>query len=138
MNEPLFPPPADAASLYVGDVMHARLKPFGHRFTYRVFSMLLDLDHLEEAVRCKEAINRKVCGWGRRDGERSGGRPVRVGGGPSAGRCAALLWPHLASRGSHPPTDLTRLAACAWSEAAGLLTAGRTILPLLCCFLLCR
>ena len=51
MNEPLFPPPADIASLYVGDVMHARLKPFGHRFTYRVFSMLLDLDHLEEAGR---------------------------------------------------------------------------------------
>ena len=51
MTEPLFPPPADAASLYVGDVMHARLKPFGHRFTYRVFSMLLDLDHLAEAGR---------------------------------------------------------------------------------------
>ncbi len=51
MNEPLFPPPADAASLYVGDVMHARLKPFGHRFTYRVFSLLLDLDRLAEAGR---------------------------------------------------------------------------------------
>ncbi len=49
MNEQLFPPPADAASLYVGDVMHARLKPFGHRFTYRVFSLLLDLDRLAEA-----------------------------------------------------------------------------------------
>ena len=49
MTEPLFPPPADAASLYVGDVMHARLKPFGHRFSYRVFSMLLDLDRLREA-----------------------------------------------------------------------------------------
>ena len=51
MTEPLFPPPADAASLYVGDVMHARLKPFGHRFSYRVFSLLLDLDHLAEAGR---------------------------------------------------------------------------------------
>jgi DUF1365 family protein len=51
MNEPLFPPPADVASLYVGDVMHARLKPFGHRFTYRVFSLLLDLDQLAEAGR---------------------------------------------------------------------------------------
>ena len=51
MNEPLFPPPLDVASLYVGDVMHARLKPFGHRFTYRVFSLLLDLDRLSEAGR---------------------------------------------------------------------------------------
>ena len=57
MTEPLFPPPADAASLYVGDVMHARLKPFGHRFTYRVFSMLLDLDQLAEAGRCSPVFS---------------------------------------------------------------------------------
>ncbi|WP_306121012.1 DUF1365 domain-containing protein, partial [Roseitalea sp. MMSF_3504] len=36
------------ALLYPGKVMHARLKPFGHRFTYRVFSALLDLDRLAE------------------------------------------------------------------------------------------
>ena len=41
----------DAASLYVGDVMHARLKPIGHRFSYRVLSLLVDLDRLEEADR---------------------------------------------------------------------------------------
>ncbi len=40
-----------AATLYVGDVMHARLKPLGHRFSYRVMSLLIDLDRLEEADR---------------------------------------------------------------------------------------
>jgi DUF1365 family protein len=43
------PPPEAAAALYVGDVMHQRMKPFGHRFRYRVFSMAIDLDRLEEA-----------------------------------------------------------------------------------------
>lgn len=40
-----------AASLYVGEVMHARLKPMGHRFSYRVMSLLIDLDRLTEADR---------------------------------------------------------------------------------------
>jgi uncharacterized protein len=43
------------AALYVGEVMHARLKPIGHhtghRFSYRVMSLLIDLDRLEEADR---------------------------------------------------------------------------------------
>jgi len=44
--------PADAAALlYVGEVMHARLKPIGHRFSYRVMSLLIDLDRLDEADR---------------------------------------------------------------------------------------
>jgi uncharacterized protein len=38
-----------AAALYVGQVMHARLKPFLHRFSYRVMSLLIDLDRLDEA-----------------------------------------------------------------------------------------
>jgi uncharacterized protein len=41
----------DAAALYFGDVMHARLRPVGHRFTYRVMSLLIDLDRLDEANR---------------------------------------------------------------------------------------
>jgi DUF1365 family protein len=45
------PPPEAAAALYVGDVMHQRMKPFGHRFRYRVFSMAIDLDRLDEADR---------------------------------------------------------------------------------------
>jgi hypothetical protein len=42
---------ADAAALYFGEVMHARLKPMGHRFSYRVMSLLIDLDRLGEADR---------------------------------------------------------------------------------------
>jgi DUF1365 family protein len=40
-----------AAALYFGEVMHARLKPMGHRFTYRVMSLLIDLDRLDAADR---------------------------------------------------------------------------------------
>jgi DUF1365 family protein len=40
-----------AAALYFGEVMHARLKPIGHRFSYRVTSLLIDLDRLAEADR---------------------------------------------------------------------------------------
>ena len=44
--------PTDAAAaLYFGEVMHARLKPIGHRFSYRVMSLLIDLDRLDGADR---------------------------------------------------------------------------------------
>ena len=43
------PPPVAPAALYQGDVMHQRIKPFGHRFSYPVFSLLIDIDRLEEA-----------------------------------------------------------------------------------------
>jgi len=33
-------------ALYLGRVMHARLKPFRHRFAYRVFTCLFDVDGL--------------------------------------------------------------------------------------------
>ena len=45
------PTPTAAGVLYPGEVMHARLKPFGHRFTYRVFSLLVDIDRLAELDR---------------------------------------------------------------------------------------
>jgi len=56
----LFPPVNEPARLYPGKVMHARLMPFGHRFTYRVFSLLVDLDRLEEANRLSRlfSVNR--------------------------------------------------------------------------------
>ena len=44
-------PAAAAAVLYFGEVMHARLKPMGHRFSYRVMSLLIDLRQLEAADR---------------------------------------------------------------------------------------
>jgi uncharacterized protein len=65
-----------AASLYFGEVMHARLKPMGHRFSYRVMSLLIDLDRLDEADRVSPlfGINRAAlysfheADHGRRDG----------------------------------------------------------------------
>jgi uncharacterized protein len=66
----------DAASLYFGEVMHARLKPMGHRFSYRVMSLLIDLDRLDEADRVSPlfGVNRAAlysfheADHGRRDG----------------------------------------------------------------------
>ena len=54
------PPPAAAGLLYPGKVMHARLKPFGHRFVYSVFSLLVDIDRLQELDRLSRflAVNR--------------------------------------------------------------------------------
>ena len=46
MTEQLFPPPAGIAHLYRGPVMHARLKPLGHRFSYKAASILVDIDQL--------------------------------------------------------------------------------------------
>ena len=37
--------------LYQGRVMHHRLRPVAHRFSYRVFSLLLDLDEAREVDR---------------------------------------------------------------------------------------
>lgn len=51
------PPPGAAACLYPGEVMHQRLKPFGHRFSYRVFSLLIDLDRLGQADRQSRAFS---------------------------------------------------------------------------------
>lgn len=39
-------PPFAAGTLYPGKVMHQRLHPFGHRFSYSVFSLLVDVDQL--------------------------------------------------------------------------------------------
>ena len=43
--------PHQAACLYHGEVMHARLKPMGHRFSYRVANLLIDLTQLHTANR---------------------------------------------------------------------------------------
>lgn len=36
------------SALYRGKVMHARLKPMGHRFQYSIYALLLDLDELSD------------------------------------------------------------------------------------------
>lgn len=38
----------DPGRLYFGHVMHVRLKPFRHKFRYRVFSVFVDIDRLAE------------------------------------------------------------------------------------------
>jgi len=50
-----------AACLYAGDVMHQRMKPVGHRFRYKVYSLLIDLDRLAEADRLSPlfSVNRR-------------------------------------------------------------------------------
>ena len=42
--------------------MHARLKPMGHRFSYRVMSLLIDLDRLDAADRQSRAVRRQPGG----------------------------------------------------------------------------
>ena len=69
-------PDEAAAALYFGEVMHARLKPVGHRFSYRVMSLLIDLDRLDAADRQSPlfGVNRAAlygfheADHGRRDG----------------------------------------------------------------------
>ncbi|MBD0415029.1 DUF1365 domain-containing protein [Oryzicola mucosus] len=51
------PPPQAAGTLYPGEVMHARLKPFGHRFVYSVFSLLVDIDRLDELGRASPLLS---------------------------------------------------------------------------------
>ncbi|NPV23174.1 DUF1365 domain-containing protein [Bradyrhizobium aeschynomenes] len=66
----------EAAALYVGEVMHARMRPTTHRFQYRVMSLLVDLGRLDEADRQSVlfGINRRALysfherDHGRRDG----------------------------------------------------------------------
>lgn len=43
--------PQTGACIYEGHVMHMRLTPFAHRFRYRVFALLLDIDRLEKDLR---------------------------------------------------------------------------------------
>ena len=77
-----------AAALYLGRVMHARLKPIGHRFSYRVMSLLIDLDRLDAANRQSRlfGINRAALySFHEADHGERDGLPLRL----YAQRCAA-------------------------------------------------
>jgi DUF1365 family protein len=81
-------PASAAAALYFGDVMHARLKPLGHRFSYRVMSLLVDLDRLGEADRQSAlfGVNRAALySFHEKDHGDRDGSPLRA----YAARCAA-------------------------------------------------
>ncbi len=97
----------EAAALYFGEVMHARLKPMGHRFSYRVMSLLIDLDRLGDADKLSPlfAVNRAALysfhesDHGRRDGSslrayaqaRAAEHGIDLGG----GRVLLLCYPRL-------------------------------------------
>src|SRR6478672_7758814 len=100
--------PVDApAALYLGEVMHARLKPMGHRFSYRVMSLLIDLDRLAEADRLSPlfAVNRAAlysfheADHGERDGSSLRAYAQRCGASRgidlSGGRVTLLCYPRL-------------------------------------------
>ena len=77
-----------AAALYFGEVMHARLKPIGHRFSYRVMSLLIDLDRLGAADRQSRlfGVNRRALySFNETDHGMRDGSPLRA----YAQRCAA-------------------------------------------------
>lgn len=65
-----------AASLYWCRVMHERLLPFRHKFDYRVFSLLLDIDRLPEITAASRLLRHNRfglfsfhdCDHGPRDG----------------------------------------------------------------------
>src|SRR5512135_1659643 len=104
----------DAASLYFGDVMHARLKPMGHRFSYRVMSLLIDLDRLDEADRRSPlfGVNRAAlysfheADHGERDGSSLRDYAQRCAAKHdidlTGGRVALLCYPRLFGYGFNP------------------------------------
>lgn len=70
------PPPPAAGTIYSGEVMHARLKPVGHRFSYSVFSLLVDVDRLQELRRMTPLLGVNAAGpasfWEKDHVERAG------------------------------------------------------------------
>jgi len=107
-------PATDPASLYLGDVMHARLKPMGHRFSYRVMSLLIDLDRLGEADRQSPlfGVNRaalysfREADHGARDGSSLKAYAERCAAEHdidlSGGRVELLCYPRLLGYGFNP------------------------------------
>jgi hypothetical protein len=69
-----------SAGLYLGRVMHHRLRPRRHRFVYRVFSLLIDLDGLPELDRRLRllSVNRpNLVSFQERDHGARDGSPLR-------------------------------------------------------------
>jgi DUF1365 family protein len=105
---------APAASLYRGDVMHARLKPMSHRFVYRVLNLMIDLDRLKDADRQTRlfGVNRRALySFHERDhGPRDGtslaahvrGLADQAGVDLSGGRVMLLCYPRLLGYAFNP------------------------------------
>jgi DUF1365 family protein len=54
---PVTLPPDAPLTLYRGLVMHQRMRPKSHRFSYRVYSVLMDLDRQEDIGRLSPALS---------------------------------------------------------------------------------
>lgn len=105
--------PAPAA-LYLGKVMHARLKPFPHRFNYRVMNLLIDLDRLSDADRMSKlfGVNRPALysfherDFGPRDGSSLRAFVQRLAAGKGIdlanGRVLLLCYPRLLGYAFNP------------------------------------
>jgi uncharacterized protein len=74
-------PPSVACTLYPGKVMHQRLQPFGHRFSYSVFSLLVDVDRLVDLAELTRllAVNRAgILSFHERDHVEEDGETLRL------------------------------------------------------------
>jgi hypothetical protein len=49
---------AEAGAVYQGDVVHKRLRPVPHHLSYKVFSLLLDVDRIDEVARTVRIFSR--------------------------------------------------------------------------------
>lgn len=68
------------ASLYVGETTHHRLRPRAHRFRYRLFQILVDVDHIDEDLRSLTCLRQGRFGlfsFDARDHGWRDGRPLR-------------------------------------------------------------
>ncbi len=100
-----------AHRLYVGDVMHMRLRPFRHQFRYRVFTALLDIDHLPSAESRLMKIDRfGLFSFRTRDHGARDGKPLRpwveahlaAAGRPAPARIMLLSMPRLIGYAFNP------------------------------------
>jgi DUF1365 family protein len=101
------PPPPDAAALYQGHVMHARMKPKQHRFSYGVYALLIDVDRLDEAGRLSRFFSvgrRNLLSFRAEDHGDAGATPLgahvrkllsAAGPGPHAARIVLLCYPRV-------------------------------------------
>jgi DUF1365 family protein len=111
--------PSSPAALYIGPVMHARLRALPnsgktHRFQYKVLNLLIDLDRLDEADRVSAlfGVNRRALfSFHERDHGGRDGTPLRVHAGRlaakagldiSGGRVRLLCYPRLLGYAFNP------------------------------------
>jgi DUF1365 family protein len=104
----------DAGALYSGMVTHFRRRPREHRLAYRIFSVLLDLDRLEESARGLRlfSIDRfNLFSFRARDRGDGSGKPLRAqiderlraaGIDLAGGRVLLLTMPRLLGLGFNP------------------------------------